>query len=309
MKNDDMILKISNLTKTIESNVILDNLSFSLPKGKILAILGPNGAGKTTLIRIILGLYMKDKGSVSIFGQEVNQTNFPAIRQQIGVQNDGNIYEELTVYDNLSIWAKLYGVNEADIDDRVDELLDFFDLSTKKFKLAGTLSKGMKQKVNLGRAIFHKPKLLILDEPSSGLDPLSIQSLMKLLQKIAHKYGVSIIMCTHQLSGLERVADYIGIINHGNFIAYGETEKLLKQEWAESEFLMDVKPMNRALELCSKKWNCTVSNGELSIKISDNSIPEIVKYLVTNDIDIYKIARTEHTINELYAKYIEGEKD
>lgn len=305
MTNDNTVLQVSNLTKRLGANLILSNVSFSLPEGTILAILGPNGAGKTTFIRIILGLYGKDEGSVTIFGTEVNDINLPDILQEIGVQNDGNIYEELTVYDNFRIWAKLYGVNEKIINEKIDELLVFFDLTDKKYRLAGTLSKGMKQKVNLGRAILHNPKLLILDEPSSGLDSLSIESLMELLQKMTSYYGMSIIMCTHQLSGLENIADYIGIINQGNLIAYGETQTLLKKQWNESKFLMDVRPLNKAIALSSEKWECHINNGEMMIKIAESKVPEIVKFLVANNIDIYKIISVKHTINELYAMYIE----
>lgn len=307
MNSQTAVLKVSNITKKIESNFVIHNLSFSLPKGKILAILGPNGAGKTTLIRIILGLYTQDEGTVYMFGKKVSKSNIALIREQIGVQNDGNIYEELSVYDNLRIWARLYGCKQFIIDPRIDELIDFLDLHTKKFKLAGTLSKGMRQKVNLARALFHNPKLLILDEPTSGLDPLSIEKLMKFLQKLTHEYGTSIIMCTHQLSGLENIADYLGVINHGKLIAYGETQMLLKERWSEPEYLMKLRPIDKAIDLCSKHWDCRVQENKMMVKVPDACVPKITKLLVMNDIEIYKIAKIEHTIKELYAHYIERE--
>ena len=154
-----MIVKFDRVSKTLDGSLVTDNISFELPEGKMMALLGPNGAGKTTSIRLLLGLYKADSGTVKVFGQEVDAGNSAEIRKNIGVQCDGNVYENLTVYDNLKLWGEIYGMSGETLENRITEMLEFFKLEEKRDVLAAKLSKGMKQKVNLARAIIHTPRL------------------------------------------------------------------------------------------------------------------------------------------------------
>ena len=143
-----MIVKFDRVSKTLDGSLVTDNISFELPEGKMMALLGPNGAGKTTSIRLLLGLYKADSGTVKVFGQEVDAGNSAEIRKNIGVQCDGNVYENLTVYDNLKLWGEIYGMSGETLENRITEMLEFFKLEEKRDVLAAKLSKGMKQKVN-----------------------------------------------------------------------------------------------------------------------------------------------------------------
>lgn len=295
-----MIVEFDNVKKSINNKEIIKGLSFSLPEQKMLALLGPNGAGKTTAVRLLMNLYKQDSGEIKLFGKNTLEADHNELCKNIGVQNDGNIYEGLTVYDNLAIWGEIYGMKKSDIKSRINELLSFFSLTEKKNALAGTLSKGMKQKVNLARAIIHKPKLLILDEPNSGLDPVSSAELMGLLKELIRKDNISVIMCTHQLYGLEETADYIGIINNGSFLMYGDTKQLLAEKWPSKEYCITAEPTEHAEAICRGFGKTYTEDNKVIVEISNSDIPQVIKKLVNENIDIYSVSQNEHNIKELY---------
>ncbi|HCT0503476.1 TPA: ABC transporter ATP-binding protein, partial [Staphylococcus pseudintermedius] len=197
-----MIAKVTNVQKSLNDREIIKNVSFSLEKGSINAILGPNGVGKTTTVRLLTGLLIPTKGTVEVFGTLTTDKDFDRVREFIGVQNDGNLYESLTVYENLRLWAIFYNIPSIQIPERIDKLLHHFDLHERKYSKVGTLSKGLKQKVSIIRAMLHNPKLLILDEPTSGLDPSAAEELIRYIQKIVYEKNTTVFMCTHQLQGL-----------------------------------------------------------------------------------------------------------
>ncbi|EII2010547.1 ABC transporter ATP-binding protein, partial [Staphylococcus pseudintermedius] len=182
-----MIAKVTNVQKSLNDREIIKNVSFSLEKGSINAILGPNGVGKTTTVRLLTGLLIPTKGTVEVFGTLTTDKDFDRVREFIGVQNDGNLYESLTVYENLRLWAIFYNIPSIQIPERIDKLLHHFDLHERKYSKVGTLSKGLKQKVSIIRAMLHNPKLLILDEPTSGLDPSAAEELIRYIQKIVYE--------------------------------------------------------------------------------------------------------------------------
>lgn len=166
---------------------MIDSVSFEIQEGSTFALLGPNGAGKTTTIRLLTGLLNPDEEEISLFGCGLNRENASTLRSSIGVQNDGNLYEELTVEENLSLWGKLYGLETVVMRKRIDELLSLFDLVDRQKSKVSQLSKGMRQKVMVARAIIHHPKLLILDEPTTGLDPQSSETLMSYLKVLTEQ--------------------------------------------------------------------------------------------------------------------------
>ena len=241
---------MANLIIKRATKEIIHNLSFQLERGRTFALLGPNGAGKTTMVRLITGLLKPSKGQIRLFDMEISPKNSDILRQKIGVQNDGNLYEDLTIGQNLDLWGQLYGIESSNIRSKIKEILDFFDLEGRINSKVGQLSKGMRQKVSIARAVFHRPELLILDEPTSGLDPQSTEELTSYLNKLVENTGISIIMCTHQLQGLEEIADDIGIIQHGNLTAFGSASKIINTEFPEIIYEIGVDPKNRATEEC-----------------------------------------------------------
>lgn len=211
---------------------MIDSVSFEIQEGSTFALLGPNGAGKTTTIRLLTGLLNPDEEEISLFGCGLNRENASTLRSSIGVQNDGNLYEELTVEENLSLWGKLYGLETVVMRKRIDELLSLFDLVDRQKSKVSQLSKGMRQKVMVARAIIHHPKLLILDEPTTGLDPQSSETLMSYLKVLTEQEKKTVLFSTYILEGLEKLATHVGILSKGRMLATGKVPDLFKATMA-----------------------------------------------------------------------------
>lgn len=307
-----MIVDVEHVSKNIGSKEIIHDLSFKLERGRTFALLGPNGAGKTTMVRLITGLLKPSKGQIRLFDMELNSKNSDILRKKIGVQNDGNLYEDLTISQNLNLWGQLYEIESSSIKSKIEEILDFFDLEERVNSKVGQLSKGMRQKVSIARAVFHRPELLILDEPTSGLDPQSTEELISYLNKLVENTGISIIMCTHQLQGLEEIADDIGIIQHGNLTTFGSANEIINNEFPEIIYEIGVDPKNRAIEECKKFGRIYEGSQNETFRLSitkDIHISQIVKHLVESDMEINTVFEVNHTIKDAYFKIVGGMKN
>ena len=308
-----MISQIRNLEKKINNNKIINNISFNLEEGSINAILGPNGVGKTTTIRLLTGLLQPTKGEIQVLGIDTKTQHFDKVRKNIGVQNDGNLYEALTIYENLKIWANFYSISKKNREQKIQELLIYFNLLDRKNSKVGTLSKGMKQKVSIIRALVHSPKLLILDEPTSGLDPSASDLLINYLQKIVKEENVTVFMCTHQLQGLEEIADNIFIMYDGKFIASGDSNTLLNEAWPGYEFAIYTNNYQKSLERLKEYYHVIdEDNDKKTIKIHLNQYTDISKAihtLIEHGIEVYTVTEIKHSIKELYFQKIREVQD
>jgi len=207
-----MILKVENLNKSLGGRPILKDVSFSVEKGQIFGYLGPNGAGKTTTIRLLLGLYKADSGSIIIDGQKLDAK----AKAKVGfmLEEDG-LYSELTLVENMKLYAGLYNLAYQSVSQRVDELLSIFDLQDEKNSKVGIFSRGMRKKAAFIRALLHDPQLLLLDEPFDGLDP-DMQAVMRAyFIKLAKEQNKSIFMSSHNLYEVERLCRKIAVIRKG----------------------------------------------------------------------------------------------
>lgn len=302
------MIKAQNLVKTIKGKTIISNLSLEIKPGAFYALLGPNGAGKTTTIRLLTGVLTPDEGSVTLFGHDLAQGNIDPLRKEIGVQNDGNLYETLTVRENLKFWGELYELSDEKTNSRINQLLEFFDLEDKIDSPINSLSKGMRQKALLARALLSKPKLLILDEPTSGLDPQSQMSLVSYLSEISKLENITILMCTHLLDGLDEFVDHLAIINHGKILAQGQPNDLIKKTWLGERYIAETSDNNLAYEIITKfigvEHAQKVKNG-ISLTCKDQSqAAEIVKLLVDANVSVYAFSRDDYKIKDLYFELI-----
>lgn len=215
MSGQVSILEITDLTKTYESgHRAVDGLSLSVPKGSIFGCVGLNGAGKTTTIRIIAGLCEKDSGSIRVFGKEIDHGDRSCKRSMGFVLDEPLYFEWMTVSDYLRFVGVMYELHDADVNTRVHELLEFFDLSLKASEPIGTLSTGMKKKVSLAAAVIHKPEIIILDEPLEGIDALASNAIKESLTLMASK-GTTIFITSHVLDTVERFCTEVAIIHEG----------------------------------------------------------------------------------------------
>ena len=220
---NNTILEIKNLSKKSGSSYRVKNLSMSIPKSCVYGFLGPNGAGKTTTLKMILGLIKKDAGEIKMFGEDVSSKNLLALLHKTGslIENPGG-YPHLSGLENMQIIAKLKGVNESEI----EKALKTVRLYEQKDKKLGAYSLGMKQRLGIAMALLGDPKLLILDEPSNGLDPAGIMEIRNLITSLPKERGMTVLISSHLLNEIEQMADYVGIIHKGQMLYQGKLSEL-----------------------------------------------------------------------------------
>lgn len=220
-----MIIEIKNLVKRYKDFIAVDNLSLSIKEGEIFGLLGPNGAGKTTTINTILGLSKKDSGSVTIFGKSMDKEE-EEIKRNIGiVPQDIAVFNDLTAYENIAFFGRLYGLRGNLLKERVEEALDFTGLLDRMKDYPGKYSGGMQRRLNIACAIVHKPKLIIMDEPTVGIDPQSRNHILNSVKKL-NESGSTVIYVSHYMEEIEELCTNITIMDHGKIIASGSKEDL-----------------------------------------------------------------------------------
>ncbi len=233
-----MDIKIDKLTKKYGYTKAVDNISFEVKTGEIIGFLGPNGAGKTTTMKIITSYLKGDEGDVIIGGKSIRD-NADEIKKHIGYLPESNpLYHDMPVIDYLEFCANLQGVEKAKITERVREMVRVCGLNAEKHKKIGELSKGFRQRVGLAQAMIHNPSILILDEPTTGLDPNQIVEIRRLIRELGREKTV--ILSTHILPEVEATCDRILIINNGKIVADGTAESLRKQAHGQETLLVKI---------------------------------------------------------------------
>jgi ABC-2 type transport system ATP-binding protein len=227
------LIELNQLTRRYGATLAVDNLTLELRPGEIFGFLGPNGAGKTTTFKMAVGLLRPDSGSVKICGFDIKQEERQA-KACIGfVADDPFLYEKLNAEEFLELVCALWNVSRMDGEKRAERLLRLFDLYNVRADLIDTYSKGMKRKIALAAALIHDPKVLILDEPTDGLDPAAARMVRDLLRELADR-GKTVFLSTHILEIAERFCDRVGIIDQGRLVAIGSVDELLVRRREES---------------------------------------------------------------------------
>jgi ABC-2 type transport system ATP-binding protein len=222
------ILEVHDLVKRYGSTLALDRVSFQVSEGELFGLLGPNGAGKTTLLSIISCLLEPTAGSARLLGRSLTRRE-PDLRRAIGiVPQELAIYGELSGRENLLFFGGLYGLAGGELERRVDDVLQAVGLEDRGRQRAGTFSGGMKRRLNLGAALVHGPRLLLLDEPTTGVDPQSRNHIFEEIRRL-HRQGVTIIYTSHYMEEVQALCPRIGIIDHGKLIACDTLDNLLRQ--------------------------------------------------------------------------------
>lgn len=212
-------IKVSGLTKEFGDNRVVNNLSFAINPGSIFGFLGPNGSGKSTTIRMLCGILTPTGGDGEVLGIPLKEGE--RIKQEIGYMSQKfSLYEDLSVIENLKFYAMIYGLSSKMMATRIQELIELVGLTGREKQLTHTLSGGWKQRLALAAALVHRPRLLFLDEPTAGVDPLSRKIFWDLLYKLAHEDGVTILVTTHYMDEAEK-CDVVGFIFRGNLLDFG----------------------------------------------------------------------------------------
>lgn len=220
------ILEVQGLTKRFGERTAVDDVSFTIKPGESYGLLGPNGAGKTTTISMICGLLKKDGGSVTVAGQPLDQKSTSAKRAVGYVPQDIALYGDLSARENLNFWGKLYGLSGRSLKARVDAVIETIGLTDRANDRVSKYSGGMKRRLNIGAGLLHEPKLLVLDEPTVGVDPQSRNAILENVESLKAQ-GLSVLYTTHYMEEAERLCDRVGIIDEGKLIAEGTRRELI----------------------------------------------------------------------------------
>ena len=310
--NDNEFVTLHNLTKSYGTFRALDSISLGIKEGEIFGYIGPNGAGKTTTMKILVGLITEFQGEVSIGGLQVPKRK-DEIHKLLGYLPQNVAFQEWrTVNQALKTFGKLSGLSDSKIEQRIPEILGLLGLSDARHKKVSHLSGGMVQKVGLAQALLHEPKLLVLDEPLGGLDPLSRFQFKDIVLKLAKK-GTTILFSSHILSDLQDVADRIGIISHGKIRQVGTLNELKSR-------LSSQKIVQVLLSYASDKWQEfssirhvnsveQPSPGRVLVHLEsgadeDQVVNDIVQSIVKMGIRVRGITLLEPSLDEIYLKYV-----
>ncbi len=310
----DYIIETSQLTKNFENIRAVDHINLRIQDSVIFGLLGPNGSGKTTTCRLLTGMLQPSKGTATVLGLDTLREG-DLIREKTGILTETpSLYPRLTVRENLHFYAKVYDIPKVEIKNRVEELVDLFDISEKINEPAGTLSKGMKQKVALARSIIHNPELLFLDEPTSALAPESARMVRELILNLTEKENRTVFINTHNLEEAEKLCTQIGIIERGKLIALGTPAELRKRLQNEILTVISFSKWTKEIEsyLDSKKAKVVEINkldSSVSLKLEDidEETPKLIKDLVNRNIGIKEVKHTRPTLERIYFELVNGD--
>ncbi|WP_226536370.1 ABC transporter ATP-binding protein [Fictibacillus halophilus] len=292
-------LELKNLTKKIKSKTIVDDLSFSVREGEIFGLLGPNGAGKTTTIRMIVGLISITDGDVYINGTNVRENYEKAMEQVGAIVENPQLYDFMSGYKNLMQYARIMpGVTK----ERIDEVINLVDLEYAIHDKVKTYSLGMRQRLGVAQALLHKPNVLILDEPTNGLDPQGIYNLRNYLRLLANN-GTSVIVSSHMLAEMQMMCDRVAIIQHGKLVRIDEITNQEDEADVKVHFQIegDVHQAKKVLSDMNPELDVSESGNELIVQVADlKSIAELNKQLVLAGVLVVGIQRKTKTLEERF---------
>ncbi len=301
----DPVLRVQGLTKQIGAKKIVDKVSFEVYPGEIFGFLGPNGAGKTTTIRMIVGLSAISEGDVWIKGVSLKKNFEQAIAHVGGIVENPELYKFLTGYQNLlHFWRMCKGVSK----ERIDEVVRIVGLEKRIHEKVKTYSLGMRQRLGLAQALLHSPSILILDEPTNGLDPAGIREFRDLLKKLAAETGLAVFVSSHILSEMELMCDRIGIIQQGKLIEVKEVRDFVDAE-EEHAVLFLIDPLPEADSYLKKMfpdYQLTVTEDGILAKIKREQIPDLNAMLVTHGIRVYGIQKATKTLEDRFLEITGG---
>lgn len=294
----ETILSIENLTKNFKDFKAVDNLNLNVYKGDIYGFLGPNGAGKSTTLRTVLGLITPSKGKIHFNNKLIDRTNRGYLNEIGSLIERPDFYKNLSAYDNLNILFKMSKMKDKN---RINEVLNEVGLFEKKNQKVGGYSQGMKQRLGIAQAILHHPQLIILDEPSNGLDPQGQADMRDLIVKINKEFGITVIISSHILAEIERISNRMIVINKGQKIVEGKVQELMESEKMKVRFKCKDKG---SLQNYFKSQNIDhfIEDDLVIAQIKEIEIETTIKNLIKNDISIQEV-RQLRTLEELFLKW------
>ena len=300
------LIEVKNITKRFDEKIVLDNISFSIEEGDIFGLIGPNGAGKSTLINIMTGLWKCSGGEVIVGGHDLKKEPLK-VKEQIGlVPQEVALMDTVSVYDNLEFFGSLYGLNRKLLKERIDEALEITGLMDKKKEKVKKLSGGMKRRLNIAAAIMHHPRILIMDEPTVGIDPQSRNHIFEFTKKINRENNTTIIYTSHYMEEVDMLCNNLFIIDLGKEIAYGDKKHIksmvsnnnrviLNIAKYKGEMILDIKSMDGIKE-------CNEEEGLINLLIEQSTfrLETLLKIIEKHNGEIKGINFEEPSLEEVF---------
>ncbi|MDT8715700.1 ABC transporter ATP-binding protein [Clostridium sp. 19966] len=287
------ILKVEALKKVIGKRTIVSDISMELKEGEIFGFLGPNGAGKSTTIKMIVGMSSITEGDVSINGYSVKDDFRNAMKHVGAIVENPDMYKYMSGMDNLRLFGKMYeNVDEA----RIKEVVKIVDLERAINDKVKTYSLGMKQRLGIAQALLHNPKLLILDEPTNGLDPAGIKEIRELLRQLSTTTGLTVLVSSHILSEMQQMCDRVGIINKGRIITVKTVDELINMSGKDDKniIVLETDDNEKAVSILSSMGIKGENMGDgIHVEIKRDEVPNMVKTLVNENIGMYAMDKKE----------------
>ena len=299
------VLEVKSLKKTLGKREIIKDISFSIKDGEIFGFLGPNGAGKTTTIRMLVGLIAPNKGDISICGESLLKNKEKALKNVGAVVENPELYKYLSGRENLMQIARIRKVSKEE----VEELIKLVGLEDRINDKVGKYSLGMKQRLGLAAALIGNPKLLILDEPTNGLDPSGILDFREIVKKAAREKGMAVFISSHILSEIQNLCDRVAFINDGVIKSVEDIKDNNVETRLDSMTLTISGDLNKAVNILNEVKsvnNAEVADENIHLLLDSGKLNDVLKVLINNDIKIEEIYKDRNGLEQRYMELVEG---
>jgi|SRR5699024_4746880 len=304
--SEQAVVQFKNTTKKIGRKTIINNLNFDVSAGEVFGFLGPNGSGKTTTIRMMVGLIKISRGDVFIKGHSITKQFEKAIQHVGGIVENPDLYKYLTGYQNLKHYARMIpNVSKK----RINEVVENVKLKESIHDKVSSYSLGMRQRLGIAQALLHRPSLLILDEPTNGLDPAGIRELRNNLKELAHQEGVAVFVSSHLLAEMQLMCDKIAVLQKGELVRIENVHEFISKDSVSQVYLeVDTSQVERTKMLVAD-LNKTAIDGDglnqLQIQMNKDEVPELNKLLLDNGIRVLSIHVQEQTLEDKFLEIME----
>ncbi|HWO75660.1 MAG TPA: ABC transporter ATP-binding protein [Bacillus sp. (in: firmicutes)] len=307
------IIKLKGLTKKYGEKIAVDNLSLSIRKGEVFGLLGPNGAGKSTTILMILGLSEPTQGSVQVCGFDSTRYSID-VKKKVGYLPDQvGFYENRTGLENLLLTATLNGQTRERGKQRALELLEQVGLTYAANQKAGTYSRGMKQRLGLADVLIKDPEVIILDEPTLGIDPKGVQELLRLIRQLSKEHGITVLLSSHHLHQVQQICDRVGLFVKGKLLAEGTVDSLAQQILGENGHQIKIKASPLTEEIVGQIRKLAGvdrvehEDGEMSIwSRKDTTLQHVLEIVLSSGCQVSSLSQEKIGLDEIYQRYFEG---
>ncbi|MED4653698.1 ABC transporter ATP-binding protein [Bacillus pseudomycoides] len=299
------IVETNNLTKKYKNSSVVSGVNLKIPEGEFYGFLGPNGAGKTTSIRMLLGLIKATEGNITIFGKDLNKNRLSILSDVGALVENPSYYAHLNAIENLEVYRILRNIPK----EKVHAVLKTVGLQNAAHQKVKEYSLGMKQRLGLAIALLGDPRLLILDEPTNGLDPQGIHEMRELIKSLAKERGITILVSSHLLSEIDQMATYVGIISKGRLIFQDKIE-ILRQHSQNSIKLLVDKPKETLKIILASGIPSVMEKDKIVISNTNNTaIAKIVKTLVANDISVFRIEEEKNSLEDIFLNIVKEKEN